>query len=90
MYQLKLTPGHLSLAQMRRVQSEPVELSLNPACLARIAASGATSANKRGWQLSLGRRGFPGFKCIWGDNEFRRHDTPWILLATLDRWEKEK
>ncbi len=42
MYKLTLKPGRLSLKQLRRVISEPVQLSLDPDCLARIEASTAT------------------------------------------------
>ena len=42
MYKLTLKPGQLSLKQLRRVMSEPVQLSLDPDCLARIEASTAT------------------------------------------------
>ncbi len=44
MYELELTPGQLSLQQLRRVNAEPVRLSLLPACLARIEAATHTVA----------------------------------------------
>lgn len=42
MYKLTLKPGQLGLPQLRRVMAEPVQLSLDPDCLARIEASTAT------------------------------------------------
>ncbi|WP_299196724.1 histidine ammonia-lyase [uncultured Amphritea sp.] len=41
MYQLTVNPGHLSLAELRRINHEPVSLSLDPACHDRIHASSA-------------------------------------------------
>ena len=42
MFKLQLTPGHLSLKQMRRVQAEPVQLSLAPDCLPKMEAATET------------------------------------------------
>ena len=42
MFKLELKPGHLSLQQIRRIQAEPVELSLSPDCLGKIEAATAT------------------------------------------------
>ncbi len=36
MFKLELNPGHLNLKQMRRIQTEAVQLSLSPDCLAKI------------------------------------------------------
>lgn len=41
MYQLTVKPGHLSLAELRRINHEPVTLSLDPACHEMIHASSA-------------------------------------------------
>lgn len=45
MYQLEITPGQLSLEQLRRVAREPVQLSLNKDAHAAIAASAKTVAD---------------------------------------------
>jgi len=42
MHTLEINPGHLTLAQLRRVNSEAVQLSLNPDCLEKIDAATAT------------------------------------------------
>jgi histidine ammonia-lyase len=42
MFTLRLTPGKLSLKQLRRVQAEALQLSLADDCLARIDAATAT------------------------------------------------
>ncbi|MBN1247025.1 MAG: histidine ammonia-lyase [Anaerolineae bacterium] len=42
MYELTLTPGTMSLAQLRRVYREPTRLTLDPACLALIEAAHQT------------------------------------------------
>ncbi|WP_308365189.1 MULTISPECIES: histidine ammonia-lyase [unclassified Microbulbifer] len=44
MYQLEINPGQLTLAQLRRVAREPVQLSLNKAAYPAIAASEKTVA----------------------------------------------
>ena len=45
MYNLEINPGHLTLSQLRRVNSEAVQLSLNPDCLEGIAAATKTVQN---------------------------------------------
>ena len=45
MYQLEITPGQLSLEQLRRVAREPVKLSLNSDAHAAIQASAKTVAD---------------------------------------------
>lgn len=42
MFNLEFKPGHLSLQQLRRIEAEPVQLSLSPDCLPRIEAATAT------------------------------------------------
>ncbi|MEE4253723.1 MAG: histidine ammonia-lyase [Desulfuromusa sp.] len=42
MFKLELNPGFLTLQQMRRIQAEPVQLSLSPDCLDKIEAATAT------------------------------------------------
>ena len=42
MFKLEINPGHLSLQEMRRVQAEPVQLSLVPNCLAKIESATET------------------------------------------------
>jgi len=42
MFKLELNPGFLTLQQMRRIQAEPVQLSLSPNCLDKIEAATAT------------------------------------------------
>ena len=42
MFKLTLKPGQLSLQQMRRIQAEPVQLSLSQDCLAKIEAATET------------------------------------------------
>ena len=42
MYEFTLTPGTMSLAQLRRVYCEPVTLTLDPACFAAIDAAHQT------------------------------------------------
>ena len=42
MFKLRLEPGRLTLAQLRRVKGEAVQLTLAPACLAAIERSVAT------------------------------------------------
>jgi histidine ammonia-lyase len=44
MYELKLVPGQLTLAQMKTVLEQPVRVKLDPSCLAGIEASAATVA----------------------------------------------
>ena len=39
---LEINPGHLTLAQLRRVNSETVQISLNPDCLEKIEAATRT------------------------------------------------
>ncbi len=42
MFILELKPGLLNLHQLRRIQAEPVQLSLSPDCLEKIEAATAT------------------------------------------------
>jgi histidine ammonia-lyase len=42
MFKLQLEPGKLTLAQLRRIKAEPVQLSLAPGCLEAIERSVAT------------------------------------------------
>ena len=42
MFKLELKPGLLNLQQLRRIQSEQVQLSLSPDCLGKIEAATAT------------------------------------------------
>jgi len=42
MFNLELKPGLLNLQQLRRIQAEPVQLSLSPDCLGKIEAATAT------------------------------------------------
>ncbi|WP_321366208.1 histidine ammonia-lyase [uncultured Desulfuromusa sp.] len=42
MFPLELKPGLLSLQQLRRIQAEPIQLSLAPDCLEKIEAATAT------------------------------------------------
>ncbi len=45
MYTLEINPGHLTLSQLRRVNSEAVKISLNPDCLVGIDAATETVQN---------------------------------------------
>jgi len=51
MFKLRLDPGRLTLAQLRRVKAEPVQLSLAPGCREAVARSVATV----GEVIGLGR-----------------------------------